>query len=741
MPERKHSNDFQNLLNRFVIIRNKISSDLTDSEVNQQVVKELVGFENELHRLADKQRTIDQNAGLSALTAINSAGTSLTNREIAPPKDDNRLRESEERYRLLSDITFEGIGLHNMGVVVDVNNAFVDMFGYSRDELLNVNALGLIIPERHQQMVLKHIKDEYNKPYLVEGRKKDGSEFPMEIESRNYNYNGQRLRVTAFRDLTYKSKVELALKSALKLNQLQNKVSTTELIELALEEAMSATQSGIGFFCLLEAGEKQLSVTRFSMLKGEKKLANVSFNWNPIETEWYEKVSGGMPFVGNSFNAPCPYAAGEKAVFSNLVLIPISENNQTKAIFGVANASRKYNKGDIDQLFLLGENLWLVNKNKNTEEALTESENKFSYIARNINDIIWTSDIYGNFTYFSPSALKWLGYSQDEVKSLNIISILHPEVRQGYAQQLDERLKMELAGTRSDDVNVIVPLITKNGTVVPSEIKASPLYDKDGRYIGMAGITRDVTMRVQSENKLKESEKQLKDAVAAKDRFLSIIAHDLKSPFSAIIGLSDVLLEMHDKINNESRAEIIRSIHNSTSRTFKLLENLLSWSSVHTGRKVVEPVKFTLENKIKEGIELFGDLSKRKEINVVFRHKQKTEVWADIDMFDTVLRNLLSNAFKYTFSRGVIEVTALPLDATFIEVSVRDTGIGISDENLGKLFRIDSDFSTPGLENEKGTGLGLILCKEFVEKNGGKIMAESIFGKGSVFSFTLPLAL
>jgi PAS domain S-box-containing protein len=377
-------------------------------------------------------------------------------------------------------------------------------------------------------------------------------------------------------------------------------------------------------------------------------------------------------------------------------------------------------------------------KNINVEEALKESEKKLSLIAQNINDIIWICDVQGKFTYFSPSANKWLGYTQDEIDMLNIADILMPEYKEKARQQFIKRLEDENNGIKTTDTEFIVPIVTKDGRIVPSEIKASPLRDSSNKYIGLVGVTRDATLRVQAEKNLLESEKQLKETIAAKDKFLSIIAHDLKSPFSALVGLTEVLKDRHDTMNFESRNEIIKSIYNSSLRTYNLLENLLAWTAIHTGRKNIDAVKFEIEEIIAVNIELLNEEIKRKQIEIIFNKKHRTFVLADRDMINTVIRNLLSNALKYTFNQSKIEVKVSPFDNSMVKITVKDSGIGISKSNIEKLFKIDSNFSTPGLENEKGTGLGLILCKEFVEKNKGAIWVSTIPGNGSEFCFTLP---
>lgn len=652
---------------------------------------------------------------------------------------EDRINESDERYRLLSDLAFEGIGIHKEGVVIDVNRAFISMFGYSREELMGVNALGMIISERFQPIVLNNITQEFLEPYTVVGKRKNGTEFPLEIEARNFNYLGQRLRVTAFRDLSNKIRLNESLRSALKLNQLQSVASSEVVIATALDEAINITQSCAGFYCSFNANNKNSEFEGWKKDTNKNNILTITDFKSIIKNNTWEKKLRNGQFVleNNLWNTVDSKGLVNK--YNSIAAIPVIENSVVKAVLGVYKNIGEYDETDKQLLSLLGENLCLILNNKRVEEALKESEKKFSLIAQNINDVFWICDIYGKFSYFSPSAIKWLEYTQNEINNLSIIDILLPDVQEQTRQQLIKRYEDEKMGTKTDDLDIIIPIVTKSGKIVPSEIKASPLHDAAGNYTGLVGVTRDVTLRVATEKNLLESEKQLKETLAAKDKFLSIIAHDLKSPFSALVGLTEVLNDKQETMNAESRAEIIRSIHTSSVRTFNLLENLLAWTSIHTGRKTVEPVPFIIEDLIICNIELFNTTLERKKIDVYFDRKAKNYVFADREMVNTIIRNLLSNALKYTFSGGHIEINTKIFDKNKILVSIKDSGIGIANKNIGKLFKIDSNFSTPGLENEKGTGLGLILCKEFIEKNNGQIWVESQQGKGAEFSFTLPV--
>jgi signal transduction histidine kinase len=231
---------------------------------------------------------------------------------------------------------------------------------------------------------------------------------------------------------------------------------------------------------------------------------------------------------------------------------------------------------------------------------------------------------------------------------------------------------------------------------------------------------------------------ELKELNASKDKFFSIIAHDLKNPFSSIIGISEILKEETKASANFVLENYATIINNSAVQTFMLLENLLEWANSQRGKIQFTPVSIDLNVLISEEFNILYDRAKEKRIELINSLQDNLMIIADKNMIKTILRNLISNAIKFTNKNGEVEVKAL-INNVNLEISVSDNGIGMSEEIKVKLFKLDGNLSTRGTEDEKGTGLGLILCKEFVEKHGGKIWVESEEGKGSVFRFTIPL--
>ena len=242
---------------------------------------------------------------------------------------------------------------------------------------------------------------------------------------------------------------------------------------------------------------------------------------------------------------------------------------------------------------------------------------------------------------------------------------------------------------------------------------------------------------LQQKNTLEKQKQELIELNATKDKFFSIIAHDLRSPISTLISLSEVLRTDMDLLEPLQQKEILQSLYELSKNYLKLLDNLLQWARVQSGRMVPEPAGFDLAEAIREVIGFYQPYALDKQIRLIERNINPVEVFADKNMIRVVLRNLISNAIKFTQPAGEIHVIMI-MNEQSVNVIVQDNGLGMSAEILNGLFKLDKTQSLNGTAGEKGTGLGLHLCREFVELNKGTITVESQKGFGSVFSFTIP---
>ncbi len=254
----------------------------------------------------------------------------------------------------------------------------------------------------------------------------------------------------------------------------------------------------------------------------------------------------------------------------------------------------------------------------------------------------------------------------------------------------------------------------------------------------MVVVCENITERKQAEMALKESEQHLRELNATKDKFFSIIAHDLRNPLATLLGYSDLILQIYKTASSEEIYEMLGRLNGSAHLLNKLIENLFQWSLTQIDGLNFEPAMINLHQIVKNNVDLFKFTAINKGILLHTTVFEELEVFADQNMITTVIRNLVSNGLKFTGRGGSVTISTT-IDDGEVTIHVQDTGVGIDPKNIPSLFLLDKSCSTPGTEQEVGTGLGLILCNEFVEINGGTIRVESEQKIGSTFSFTLPL--
>ena len=372
---------------------------------------------------------------------------------------------------------------------------------------------------------------------------------------------------------------------------------------------------------------------------------------------------------------------------------------------------------------------------KNTIEDLlntTVSKNYVENIIKSMADtlIVINADETSTIKTINNAAVNLLGYERPELVGSSIDSILDRSTL--------ESAKKETISDSNRLSKVETNYRTKSGEEIPVSISATVLKNTHGEIEGAIYVARDIRKQKEAERKIKEYVEQLKQLNASKDRFFSIIAHDLRNPFTAVLGFADILAKDAHELNPDEIKEFSSGLYSQSKAIFDLLENLLDWSRIQTGRMEYNPENINLCEFVKELMSVFSSLLSQKNIGLNINCDPGIKVFADENMLSTVFRNLTSNAIKFTNEAGSIFIDAKELDDKFVEVSVRDTGVGIPLDAREILFNIDVHISTKGTNNEEGTGLGLILCKDLVNKNGGEIHLESEVGKGTTFKFTIP---
>jgi hypothetical protein len=370
-----------------------------------------------------------------------------------------------------------------------------------------------------------------------------------------------------------------------------------------------------------------------------------------------------------------------------------------------------------------------ITARKKAEEALRESEEKFRLIFENNSSAIAIIEPDTTISMVNKEYCKVSGYKKQEVIGMSWTQQIPPED----LERLKEFNRRRLLNPTDAPDKYEFKFRQKNGEIKHALMSVSMLSN---RKIIASFI--DITERKKAEEELRESEENLRKINAEKDKFFSIIAHDLRSPFNGFLGLTEIMAEGMQNLTLEEIQRIAVSLKYSAANLYSLLGNLLEWSLMQRGLTAFEPQLFLLSRKITESMALVTEAADKKEIAISYDIPEDLTVFVDRNMFEGVIRNLSSNAVKFTNKGGVVNVSAKTMPDNSVEISFKDTGIGMNKEMTDNLFRIDIDTSRKGTEDESSTGLGLIICKDFIEKHGGELRVDSEEGKGSTFTFTIP---
>ncbi len=357
--------------------------------------------------------------------------------------------------------------------------------------------------------------------------------------------------------------------------------------------------------------------------------------------------------------------------------------------------------------------------------------NKLSIAIEQSPSTIVITDLKGNIEYANPYFEKLTGYSTKEVIGLNPRILQSGETPQNTYINLWETVTSGKTWT-GEFINK-----KKNNEKYIEKSIISPIENDQGEIVNYIAIKENITKQKEIEQELKTAKEQAEELNATKDKFFSIIAHDLKNPFNAIIGFLDLLLSSHKNISEEKRELYIQSIYKSAKNAFTLLENLLLWARSQRGTMQFNPELISLKTLFQDIVDLHKETAIKKEISLNYLLTDDIMIKVDENMLTSVLNNLITNALKFTNIKGKVNLSAI-LTENNVKITIEDNGVGMDEETKNKLFRLSTNQSTEGTAGEMGTGLGLILCKEFVEKSSGKIWVESELEKGSRFIFTLP---
>lgn len=367
-----------------------------------------------------------------------------------------------------------------------------------------------------------------------------------------------------------------------------------------------------------------------------------------------------------------------------------------------------------------------------TEKDLHDSDLQYRAILAASPDNITITDLEGRILMVSPAGVKMFGGEvQEEFIGLTLSDFIAPVD----LERAHSNIMLMFQGIMQGPGEY--QGLRANGTIFDIEVNGEFIRNAGGQPLQMIFVVRDISDRKLAESELKIKNEQLIQANAEKDKFFSIIAHDLRSPFNGFLGLTQLMADDLPQMSLAETQTITIDLRNSASNLFRLLENLLDWSRMEQGLIPFNPDVVQLLPFVNESLSMTMESAKIKGIEISCDIPEGMEVVADRNMLQTVIRNLVSNAVKFTRKAGNIRLSAIASGEKNVEISISDTGIGMSQEMVNGLFLLDSQTNRQGTGGEPSTGLGLIICKDFIEKHGGKLYVRSEEGKGSTFYFTV----
>ena len=619
------------------------------------------------------------------------------------------LFESEKKLKAIFDILNVGISITDeMGNIIDCNKASERILGITKAEHLARNYAGyewkilrsdLSIMPPEEYASVRAMKEKRSIVDAEMGvQRPDGTISWIIVNATPLNLHNYGV-VISFVDIT-----------DLKKNEQETKLLSTER-----QTILNNMGSGVFFLknrIVIWANQKAEKIYGYSLeeITGESTL------------KFYLNEDDYTRFGVEAYSA---LAQGKLYSFE------MKQKKKTGEEFWCSLVGQAINPNNLDE-----GSIWItedITERKQLENTILESELKFRTVADFTYDWEYWINEKDEIVYISPSCERITGYlPEDFLNDTTLLNtIIHPE---DFTLMENHLRKFHTLAGRNEIETFDFRIIKKDSSILYINHVCRPVFDQNNKYIGRRASNRDITERLRMDEKIKQQNKELLDANASKDKFFSIIAHDLKGPFNGFLGLTAMMQE--PDINLEEMRNIGSMLNTSANNVYRLLENLLTWARIQRGAIEFSPVIHNLSSTAIQSINILSETAKQKEIDIIESIPKHLEAFADSSMLDTIFRNLITNSIKFTKRGGKITVSAKENDIEII-IQVQDTGIGMNEKILEGLFKIDQKIARPGTERETSTGLGLLLCKEFVEIHKGKIWAISEVDKGSSFYFTL----
>jgi len=526
-----------------------------------------------------------------------------------------------------------------------------------------------------------------------------------------------------------------------------------DIIPLVLLNIKQYTRAKIAIFNKYDPVKKALIVSRIEgdsvLLKTVAKIAGEKFLnvSSPVNDDTYHKILETEIGISNSLTE-ISFGAIPENIDKTLKNLTGITNFYAIAhvisgeLYGTTFLAFKKNQS-LPSVEILKAYAYLtaISLRKNiAEKALSLSEANLRCIADNISDVVHIFDMSLNSTYVSPSIFKLTGETPEDFLKRSMEEKHPPESMAKIRSMFKEETERERTSDKNKNRTKLIELelLKPDGTILMIATHLSFIRNLQGTPIGIHGVTRDITEITRVHKQLENYAQEMKAVNADKDRFVQILAHDLRNPFNVLLGISDLLVTNVDDLNKNQIHDFAKTINQTAHRTYNLLEELLLWSKTMSGKLPFKPERLSFNNECNDVILKLKANADHKNISINISSVQDIFLNADKNMIKTILRNLISNAIKFSKPDGIINISAQSIE-THVMISVSDNGVGIKKEDLSKLWDPLKPFTSKGTDGEAGSGLGLLICKEFVEKHTGKIWVESEVEKGSDFNFTLPI--
>jgi two-component system, sensor histidine kinase and response regulator len=620
-------------------------------------------------------------------------------------QEEAELQKSEEKFRVAYMTNPDVININRLsdGMYISVNDGFTKILGYTEEDAIGRTSIEMNIwvnPEERVQLVNNLKAKGEIRNFETKFLAKDGNIVYGVMSSSLIDLDGVSHILSIIKDITEQNKAKEALaKEQFLINALMDNLSDhiyfkdreSRFIRINKSLALSF---GLDDPVLAEGKTDFDFFTREHAQQAFEDEQIIIKTGQPLNTEEKETHPN------------------KSDTWVSTIKIPLTD--KAGYIIGTFGISRD------------------VTNRKLAEEELTQERYLMSTLMDNLPDHIYFKDNESRFLRINKSLAQFNGLNNpDEAKGKSDYDFFTEEhARQAHNDELNIMRTGQILSTVEKETHHNRP-----DTWV-STIKL-PLSDQEGKIIGTFGISRDITQSKLAEEEIKMKNELLQIINSEKDKFFSIIAHDLRGPLSAFVAATQIITEDIQRMTIEEIREITNNMKSSATNIYSLLENLLEWSRLRRGGTDFIPVKFNIKKKIDECIVVLAESARKKGIEILVYIPDELVILADSHMFETVIRNLVTNAIKFTPKGGKVTVTAGNNNDNLMEIKISDSGIGMSPELRDRLFKLNEKTNRPGTEGELSTGLGLLLCKDFIEKHNGKIWVESEAGKGSTFFFTI----